>query len=108
MKKAAASESVSDASELAACHYLTLEAMNKSSARIGTFVVRVSRPQVNCYSFKRRSGQGQATQHKYSCLLLGAPEEAGASGTSCYCMGVYKGSETQVKQMRRPGWPFLS
>ena len=73
--------------------------MNKSSARIGTFLVRVSRPQVSSYSYKRRSGQGLSTQHKYSCLLLGAPEEAGASGTSCYCMGVFKGIEKQVKEM---------
>eukprot|EP00974_Lingulodinium_polyedra_P062731 6057070-Lingulodinium_polyedra.AAC.1 len=69
--------------------------MNKGSARIGAFLVRVARPKVSSYSYKRRSGQGVWTQHKFSCLLLGAPEEAGASGTSCYCMGVYKGSETE-------------
>ena len=51
------------------------------------------------YSYTRRSGQGQAIQHNLCCLLLGAPEEAGASGTSCYCMGVHKGIETQVKAM---------
>ena len=74
--------------ELAACHYLMLGAMNKSSARIGTFLVRVSRPRVSSYKYQRRHGQGQSTQHKFACLLLGAPEEAGVSGTSCYCMGV--------------------
>ena len=99
MMEAAASGRNDGASEPAACHYLMLGAMNKSSVRIGTFLVRVSRPQVSSYSYRRRSGQGLVTQHKYSCLLLGAPEETGASGTSCYCMGVYKGTEKQVKEM---------
>ena len=73
--------------------------MNKGSARIGAFLVRLSKPKKSSYSFKRRSGEGIGTQHKYSCLLLGAPEEEGANGTSCYCMGVYKGSEAEVKGM---------
>ena len=89
----------SGAPEPAVCHYLMLESMNKSSARIGMFLVRLSRPQVGSYSYKRRSGSGTATQHKFSCLLLGAPEEPDAIGTSCYCMGVFKGSEGQVKAM---------
>ena len=89
----------SGAPEPAVCHYLMLESMNKSSARIGVFLVRLSRPQVGSYSYKRRSGLGPVTQHKFSCLLLGAPEEPDAIGTSCYCMGVFKGSEGQVKAM---------
>ena len=88
------------AAEPAASHYLMLEAMNKSSARIGVFLVRLSRPQVSSYNYKRRTGGGTATQHKFSCLLLGAPEEPEASGTSCYGMGVFKGSEGQVKALR--------
>ena len=39
------------------------------------------------------------TKYKCSCLLPGAPEERGAPGTSCYCMGIFKGSEAQVKAM---------
>ena len=70
------------AAEPAACHYLMLDAMNKSSARIGMFLVRVARPQVGSYTYNRRGGGGVATQHKYSCLLLGAPED-GTEGTSC-------------------------
>ena len=97
MSKGAASGGVSGAAEPTACKYLMLADMNKGSARIAAFLVRVSRPQVSSYSYKRHSAM--ITQHKYSCLLLGAPEEVGASGTSCYCMGVYKGSETQVKGM---------
>ena len=89
----------SSAAEPAACHYLMLESMNKSSARIGAFVVRLSRPRMSSYSYRRRSGAGTATQHKFSCLLLGAPEESGTTGTSCYCMGIFKGSEVQVKAM---------
>ena len=89
----------SGAPEPAVCHYLMLESMNKSSARIATFLARLSRPQVGSYSFPRRSGTGTVTQHKFSCLLLGAPEERDATGTSCYCMGICKGSEGQVKAM---------
>ena len=89
----------SGASEPAVCHYLMLESMNKSSARIGVFLVRLSRPQVGSYSYKRRAGIGTATQHKFSCLLLGAPEGPEAIGTSDYCMGVFKGGEGQVKAM---------
>ena len=64
--------------------------MNEGSARIGAFLVRVSRPQVGSYNYKARFGSGTLTRYKYSCLLLGAPEEAGASGTSCYCVGSTK------------------
>ena len=99
MAVSAGSGGGSGASEPTVCHYLMLESMNKSSARIGVFLVRLSRPQVGSYSYKRRSGIGSVTQHKFSCLLLGAPEEPDAIGTSCYCMGVFKGSEGQVKAM---------
>lgn len=87
------------AAEPAACHYLMLASMNKGSAKIGSFLVGLSRPQVGSYNYKRKSGAGMATQHKFSCLLLGPPEQAGASGTSCYCAGIFKGSEAQVKAM---------
>ena len=99
MTEGAASGGESGAAELASSNWLPLGAMNKGSARIGAFLVRLSKPKKSSYSFKHRSGQGIGTQHKYSCLLLGAPEEEGANGTSCYCMGVYKGSEKQVKEM---------
>ena len=89
----------SGAPEPAVCHFLMLASMNKSSARIGTFLARLSRPRVGSYSYQRRSGTGTVTQHKFSCLLLGAPEERDATGTSCYCMGICKGSEGQVKAM---------
>ena len=45
----------SGAPEPAVCHYLMLESMNKSSARIGTFLARLSRPRVGSYSYQRRS-----------------------------------------------------
>ena len=77
--------------------YLTLAAMNKGSARIGAFLVRVAHAATSTYSYKRKSGPGTATQHKFSCLLLGAPEDASATGTASYCMGVSKGNEAQVK-----------
>ena len=89
----------SGAPEPAVCHYLMLDSMNKSSARICTFLARLSRPRVGSYSYTRRSGTGTVTQHKFSCLLLGAPEQLDATGTSCYCMGICKGSEDQVKAM---------
>ena len=38
------------------------------------------------------------TQHKFSCLLFGRREE-GPVGTSCYCMGQFKGEEAVVKAM---------
>ena len=88
MAEGAASAGVGGAAEPAACHYLMLDAMNKGSARIGAFLVRLSRPKVSSYSGKKRgTGQGMWTQHKFSCLLLGAPEVEGGSGASCYCMG---------------------
>ena len=79
MSERAAGPGTSGAAEPAVCNYLMLEPMNKGSAGVGTFLVRVSHPKASSYSFKRRSGQGMGTQHKYSRLLLGAPEGEGAT-----------------------------
>ena len=87
------------AAEPAAIGYLTLAAMNKGSAKIGAFLVRVAHPVVSTYSYKRKSDGGTATQHKFSCLLLGASEDAESNCTSSYCMGLGRGSEAQVKAL---------
>ena len=99
MAVASASGESGGAAEPAAIGYLTLAALNKGSAKIGAFLVRVAHPVVSAYSYKRKSDGGTATQHKFSCLLLGAAEDAESRCTSSYCMGLGRGSEAQVKAL---------
>ena len=85
--------------EPAAISYLTLASLNKGSAKIAPFLVRVAHPVVSTYSYKRKSDGGTATQHKFARLLLGAAEDPESRCTSSYCMGLGHGSEAQVKAL---------
>ena len=93
----------SGAAEPTASHYLALNNLNKASAKMATFICRVSRPKQESYSYRRKSGAGMQTQHKFQCLLLGAPDDAGPA-TSCYAMGVAKADLSSVDAMARK-WP---
>ena len=86
------------ASEPTVVPVLSLEDLNKASAKIGTFMCGIYLLRTEVYTYRRRSGAGTVTQHKLSCLLLGRREE-GPFGTSCYCMGHFKGEEAAVKAM---------
>ena len=74
------------ASEPTVVPVLSLEDLSAASAKIGTFMCGIYRPRTEVYTYRRRSGAGMVTQHKFSRLLLGHREE-GSVGTSCYCMG---------------------
>ena len=100
MALASASGGSGGAAEPAAIGYLTLAAMNKGSAKIGAFLVRVAHPVVSTYSYKRKSdSRNPVVAHKFSCLLLGAGEDAESRSTSSYCVGLGRGTEAQVKAL---------
>ena len=86
------------AAEPTATHYLDLNTMNRNSAKIGTFVCGVSQPQAESYTYRRRSGAGMQTQHKFKCLLLGSPDADG-SVTCCYGMAIAKDEKSNIEKM---------
>ena len=67
-----------------------LHALNKASARIAQFLVRVCDPQAIDYEFKSKRDGSMVKQRKFECLLVG---EKPAS----YCIGALKGSQKEVQ-----------
>ena len=63
-----------------------LRALNKSSAKVGTFHVRVAQPHAYEYSFNSKRTTQKETSAKYECRLVGTDPEA-------YVMGVAKGKK---------------
>ena len=64
-----------------------LKHLNKSSAKIATFGVRLWGGRAAQYQYKRRPDNLLVTQHKFEVWLVGLNPEA-------YCSGYVKGTET--------------
>lgn len=63
---------------------MDLGALNKASANIGVFDIRILRPQLETYSFVKNN-QTMQGQH-FKCLLVGLDE-------ACYCLGTLRGTK---------------
>ena len=84
--------------------YLPLEALSKANARHGIFLVRVHKPSKGYYTYTKRAGTGQHTQHKFECLLLGVADGENDANTGIYAMGLAKHEEKSVAAMETK-WP---
>ena len=74
----------------------SLKGLNKSSAKVAEFLIRVTGPKKEQYEYvsKRASSRGQTvTTWKMECLLLSVSPTA---GTHEYCVGTVEGSEKDV------------
>ena len=69
---------------------LNLKALTKSSAKVATFVVRLSGGEIEKYSYTNKKG-AEVTAHKFEVFIVGnKPEE--------YCKGYVKSSSSECNQ----------
>ena len=62
---------------------LDLSALNKSSSRVGTFLVKVAAGRVGSYTYNQKKDNRQVTQHKFEAYFMGKKAET-------YCLGIFK------------------
>ena len=68
-----------------------LKALNKSSARVATFAVRVTGGAVEMYKYQEKRTGAEKTAHKFEAYLVGNnPQE--------YCRAYVKGTEPECKK----------
>ena len=68
-----------------------LKALNKSSARVATFAVRVTDGAVEKYKYQEKKTGADKTAHKFEAYLVGNnPQE--------YCRAYVKGTESECKK----------
>ena len=74
--------------------HVDIGALNKSSARVATFKVRIFAGRVTSYSYKAKSSGAAVTSYKFEAYLLGAEP-------SKYCVGYVKGNKQQADQAKQ-------
>ena len=68
-----------------------LSALNRSSARLASFTIRVCCPHVSQYSYQSKRNQQMVTAFKFEAWLVG-------NNPGEYCLGFVKGSEAEYKR----------
>ena len=71
--------------------YTNLSALNKQSAKVATFLVKVVRADMVVFMYKSRRDGSEQTAQCWECHLLGENPEN-------YCVGCVKGSDDAVKK----------
>ena len=74
--------------------FTDLGALNKSSAKVATFAVRVVGAKASDYTFTSKRDNKQVTAHKFEAWLIGLSPEA-------YCIGYVKGSPAAIAEARK-------
>ena len=69
---------------------LDLKVLNKSSAKLGTFIVRIAHGRVVDYNFKQKGTDKPVVGHKFEACLVGVTAEN-------YCIGFVRGSVPACK-----------
>ena len=54
---------------------LDLSALNKSSAKVATFLVKVAAGRVGSYTYSQEKDNRQVTQHKFEAYFIGKKAE---------------------------------
>ena len=70
--------------------HLGLGMLNKSSAMIGDFLVKIINGKSSSYTHKSKKDGQEITSHKFEAHLVG-------ECSSSYCVGFVKGNATQTK-----------
>ena len=60
--------------------FLDLAALNSSSAKVGTFLVRITQPRVITYSYSKKGGGGMVQASRFHCNLAGSKETSYGHG----------------------------
>ena len=78
-----------------------LSALNRSSANVAQFPIRVHQPKKTTYQYTQKRGSREVTAHKMECVLLGPSD---TDGTMAYATAIMKGTEEFVdRAMQRFG-----
>ena len=71
-------------------NHIDLGALNKSSARIASFLVKIRNAKSTTYTYQSKKDGSEITAHKFEAILLG-------EDPSSYCLAQMKGTERQVQ-----------
>ena len=75
---------------LMAAHSTDLAAMNKTSIKFASWLVRVANAHSISYTYTSKKAMKEVTGHKFLCFLVGGSETA-------YALAVLKGTESEVE-----------
>ena len=75
-------------------NFADLGALNKSSARVATFVVRVVGAKASEYTFTSKRDNKDVKAHTFEAWLIGVNPEA-------YCIGYVKGSQAVIAEAQK-------